>query len=340
MINNLIKYSIVALFLLTLMSCKQEEEEGLYSIYQLEKYNPNKPLLSPSDSWVKQANLMSQFPVGIEVYRSQAPINGKVTNIYAVVFNPKRVELKPVLSTTLKTPSKFYSDEGSDVYACINAGFFSGTTSLSLIGYNSAIQSANVKSFQRAYNGTNVPYYATRAAFGLNVDNRPSVAWIYGVGTGNGVQYAYPAPSPNLLGSAPQVQPTATFPLGAILWDQKTMIGGSPMLVKDSVINITAAEEMVEVDNTSSRPRSAIGYLNNGNIILLAAEGGNSEGAPGITLLELANTMIGLGCVGAINLDGGGSSSLIVNGQQTIRPGNSGAVERTVISALIVKKKS
>jgi len=47
-----------------------------------------------------------------------------------------------------------------------------------------------------------------------------------------------------------------------------------------------------------------------------------------------------MGCIGAINLDGGGSSAMVVNGQQTIRPGNSGGAERTVISALIVKKKS
>lgn len=340
MINNLVKYSIVVLFLMTQMSCKKAEEDGLYSIYQLDKYNPNKPLLSLSSHWIKQVDLMTKFPAGIEVYRSEEPINGKATNIYAVVFNPRRVELKPVLSTTLKTPSKFFSDEGSDVYACINSGFFSGTTSLSLIGYNSAVQSANVKSFQRPYNGVNVPYYATRAAFGLNIDNKPSVTWVYGVGTGNGEQYSYPSPSPNLLGNAPQIQPTALFPLGAVLWNQKTMIGGSPMLVKDSVVNITSAEEMVEVDNTSSRPRSAIGYLKNGNIVLLAVEGGNTAGAPGLTLLELANTMIGMGCVGAINLDGGGSSSMIVSGQQTIRPGNTGGAERTVISALIVKKKS
>jgi len=340
MIKKLVKYSIVALLLLTQMSCKQTEDEGLYSIYQLDKYNPNKPLISLPSHWVKQADLMTKFPSGIEVYRSEAPINGKVSNIYAVVFNPRRVELKPVLSTTLKTPSKFFSDEGSDVYACINSGFFSGSTSLSLVGYNSAVLSPNVKSFQRPFNGVNVPYYATRAAFGLNLDNKPSVTWVYGVGTGNGEQYSYPTPSPNLLGNAPQIQPSAIFPLGGVLWNQKTMIGGSPMLVKDSIVNITAAEEMVEVDNTSSRPRSAIGYLKNGNIVLLAVEGGNAAGAPGLTLAELANTLVSMGCIGAINLDGGGSSAMVVNGQQTIRPGNSGGAERTVISALIVKKKS
>ncbi|MNH46917.1 hypothetical protein D3C79_1099150 [compost metagenome] len=47
-----------------------------------------------------------------------------------------------------------------------------------------------------------------------------------------------------------------------------------------------------------------------------------------------------MGCVGAINLDGGGSTTLTVNGKQTVRPSDTGGAERKVVTALIVKEKS
>ena len=337
--KNLIIILVIALVTSFVSSCTKAKEVGLYSIYQLEKYSQNKPLIELSAEWNKEVGLMAKFPKGIEVYRSTNAINNKATNLYMVVFNPKLIDLKPVVSSSLKTPMSFFTDEGENVYACINGGFFTSTTSLSLMGYNGVVSSANVKSLTRPLNGVNTTYYPTRSAFGLDNMFNPSVAWVYGVGTGVGVQYAYPVPSPNALNTAPQVIPSELFPSGGKVWGQRTVIGGSPMLVKDSLINITDVEELIEVDNKSSRPRSAIGYLKNGNVVLLAAEGGNPNGAPGLTLAELANIMLEVGCVGAVNLDGGGSSSMVVDGLTTIRPSNANAAERAVVSALIVKKR-
>lgn len=332
------KFLPLLLFTILLIGCEKKEETGLYSIYQLDKYKNPKPLIQLNADWSKRTDLMTNYPKSIEIYNSTKLVNGNSTNMFAIVFNPKLIDLKPLLSSSAKTPEAFYNQETGTVYACINAGFFSSTTSLSLVGYNNAVSSANVKSFARPYNGSNVTYYPTRAAFGLDAMYNPSVAWVYGVGTGNGTQYAYSSPSPNLLGSAPQIAPTATFPSGAVVWGQKNVIGGSPMLVKDSVVNITDAEEMIDVNNTSYRARSAIGYLKNGNVVVLAAEGDNTVNK-GLTLQELANVMLELGCVGAVNLDGGGSTSLIVNGDKTVRPGSLDGRERAVISVLLIKER-
>jgi len=331
----------LCLLLCLFQACDKKKEVGLYSIYQLDKYkNPvPKPVVTLADHWQKQEGLTATFPKGVEVYRSTQTINNKGTKLYLVAFNPKaNIEFKPVLSTTAKTPSQFFADEPGTVYASINAGFFFGTSSLSLVLQNNVTASVNVKSLTRTLNGANATYYPTRAAFGLNKDLVPAVAWVYSVGTGNGELYAYPQPSPNEEGKAPQAVPTAAFPAGGALWQQTSAIGGSPMLVKDSVVNITDIQELIAVDNTSSRARSAIGYLKNGNIVLVAAEGGTPTTAPGLTLKELAQVMLEAGCVGAINLDGGGSSSLIVDGQQTIKPSDT-AGERKVMSAILVKKK-
>lgn len=325
--------------LVTLVGCQKKNEVGLYSIYQLDKYKQEKPLIKLPAEWEKQAGLMTAFPKGIEVYRSTKTINSKGTNLFLVVFNPRLgIDLKPVLSTSAKTPSTFFNEEAGDVYAAINAGFFTSTTSLSHVQFNNTVSSVNVRSLTRALNGVNTTYYPTRAAFGLSKDFKPQVSWVYSVGTGNGVLFSYPTPSPNEEGKPAQAVPSATFPQGGAIWDVATVIGGSPMLVKDSVVNISATNEMISVDNTSSRARSAIGYLANGNIVLLAAEGGNAPTAPGLTLKEVADVMLEAGCKGAINLDGGGSSAMTVNGTQTIKPSDT-AGERRVISALIVKKR-
>jgi exopolysaccharide biosynthesis protein len=63
--------------------------------------------------------------------------------------------------------------------------------------------------------------------------------------------------------------------------------------------------------NRLRHPRSAIGIKPNGNVILLTVDGRN-ENSAGLSLFELTKVMTWLGCTHAINLDGGGSTTLWV----------------------------
>ncbi len=54
----------------------------------------------------------------------------------------------------------------------------------------------------------------------------------------------------------------------------------------------------------------------------------------GFTTQEVADILKSLGCIQAVNLDGGGSSCMLVNGKETIRP--SDGVQRRVASALMI----
>lgn len=66
-------------------------------------------------------------------------------------------------------------------------------------------------------------------------------------------------------------------------------------------------------------PRTAIGYTKDNSLIMLTADG--REGASiGLTLIELANLMKELGCVNAMNLDGGGSTVMYVKGKLLTNP--------------------
>lgn len=302
---------------------------------------PTAKLITLPSGWKYSVNLSNGFPDGIEAYTFDSSYLGKTVKAFALAFNPKStlLEFKPVLSATAKKPSEFYAQEQGVVYACINGGFFGGNQSYSLVKYNNQVLAPNIKSVTRTYNGASTSYFPTRAAFGISLTGDPRTAWVYHIGSGNDLVYQYPLPSPNVLGSAPQVQPTALFPAGGSEWQVAAAIGGSPMLIRDGNIRISDAEELIEINNTSSRPRSAIGHTSTGMVIIVAVEGDNpSQGYPGINLSDLANMMKDLGCNAAINLDGGGSTSFIINNRTTVRPGDNGT-ERIVPSAILIKRK-
>lgn len=297
------------------------------------------PLISLSPAWKKAVHLMGDFPNGIQVYQNTTSFNGKALVAYCVVFDPKSdLELKPLLATTNKKVSAFYTEEKGFRYACINGGFFGTNASYSLAMYQGVVNAINIKSLTRPLNGVNTTYYPTRAAFGVTAEGQPEVSWIYHVGTGNGTVYSYASPAANLINTPAKPVPTATYPVAGTVWNVKAAIGGSPMLIKDDKINITDGEELIDIDNNASRARSAIGYTKNNMIVLLAVEGNNSTGGAGLNLAELAQLMKDMGCVGAVNLDGGGSTSLTVRAKQTVKP--SDGAERPVMTALIIKKKS
>src|SRR6187402_3954374 len=65
-------------------------------------------------------------------------------------------------------------------------------------------------------------------------------------------------------------------------------------------------------------PRTAMGYTKDGKLIILMIEGRNTV-AHGATLGQEAQILKDLACWEALNLDGGGSSCMLVNGKETIK---------------------
>lgn len=298
---------------------------------------PASTLIPLPAGWRLAPEFMADFPrEGLQLYILEAAAPATPAKVFCLAWDTTAptVAFKPVLASTPRTPTQFAAQETGKVYAAINAGFFGGNQSFSLVQHAGVVASPNVKSLSRTFQGSSVPYYPTRAAFGINASGRLTTDWIYSIGAGNTPILAYPAPSPNRLGVAPQPVPTAAFPADAAPWVMEHAIGGSPMLVKDGEVRVTDAEELIDINNTTSRPRSAIGYTASGIVLLVAAEGDNAPGPAGFNLVQFAQLLRSLGCVGAVNLDGGGSTSLVVGGQRTVRP--SDGAERPVISALLL----
>ena len=85
------------------------------------------------------------------------------------------------------------------------------------------------------------------------------------------------------------------------------------------------------------RPRTAVGQRKDGTVLFVVIDG-NSYGTTGIDMEELTDIFIRYGAYNAANLDGGGSSSLVVDDKLVNKPaGWSYEGERYLINAWIVK---
>lgn len=82
-------------------------------------------------------------------------------------------------------------------------------------------------------------------------------------------------------------------------------IGGGTRLLKNG-----AVVDAFTLAINGRHPRTAIAYTANREVLLVTVDG-RSTSYPGVTQLELANILIDLGAVDAINLDGGGSTAMI-----------------------------
>ena len=83
-------------------------------------------------------------------------------------------------------------------------------------------------------------------------------------------------------------------------------------------------------------PRTAIGW-NDSYFYLVTVDGRQPHLSVGMTLNELARYLVSLGCREAMNLDGGGSTTMWVGGSVVNRP--SDGEERAVANALILLRK-
>lgn len=96
------------------------------------------------------------------------------------------------------------------------------------------------------------------------------------------------------------------------------IIGGGPYLVKNGQMYVDIKEQRFGAIN-GKNPRTAIGYTENNELIIVTVDG-REETSVGMTLWEVSRLMKDLGCKYAMNLDGGGSSVMYVNGKITNTP--------------------
>lgn len=121
---------------------------------------------------------------------------------------------------------------------------------------------------------------------------------------------------------------------GDARWDRVIhAIGGGPRLLAGG--RLVSPEGFPRSLTDRRHPRTAIGMLPDGKIVLIVVDGRNPYHSLGMTLMELAMELRRLGAVDALNLDGGGSTTMVVAGRVINLPSDENG-ERPVGSVLLV----
>lgn len=309
------------------------------------------------DVW-EQVDTLGKLPDYIKVYGAAQgkKMKGRYTKAYLAVVDLNQAEFHiwglndPELTGSLqglKTPTQVYNAQGNPSIV-VNGGFFYTATqeiegeeytisyAASLAVENGVLLSPNIN---YASEDWVTIYYPTRGIFVRHNDNSCEAAWTYWQDADN--HFLYQEPAANTWASAPLAIPSATFPCEAEALDAKTAIGGGPVLIKNGVFVNSYTAEMFDGENSGIgvndlAPRTAIGITADNKLVLYVCEGREmTPGIPGYTTAEVAKILLSFGCIEALNLDGGGSSCMLVNGYQTILP--SDGEQRAVGSCIYIK---
>jgi Phosphodiester glycosidase len=130
------------------------------------------------------------------------------------------------------------------------------------------------------------------------------------------------------------------------------LVQAGPMLISDGRVlfdretdheGFSAGAGQFDSDITDGRhPRAAIG-ISDRDLYLVCCDGRRSGVDAGLTLEELSHFMLVLGCRDAMNLDGGGSTTLIHRGHLLNRPYSEhdqpAPASRPIVSAIIVERR-
>lgn len=121
------------------------------------------------------------------------------------------------------------------------------------------------------------------------------------------------------------------------LWKQATnVIGGGPQLIKNGRVEITnTAEKILPSFVSDGHPRTAIAKLKSGQILLVTVDGRQPGESIGMSLTMLADLLLEFGAVEAINLDGGGSTTMVIRNKLVNKPSDATG-ERPVSDAILL----
>lgn len=292
--------------------------------------------------WHKVDSSFGPLPPSVHVYRSPDSLEGLPFIAYYV---SARLKDKHLLFSTQSvkdnrfTPLQFYQLEQLPLVV-VNTTFFSPATGedWNLVVRNGRLVSRNLSSLRGTGADSALYYYPTRGAIGIDRRRRADVAWTF---TDTTRMWPYAFEEMPVVAKGRDSLPSI-YNLDDInwkWWKMRTAVGGGPVLIHDGKVHITNREEQLFPNAAGDyQPRTAMGYTRDGHLIILVIEGRTPGKAAGATLQQEALLMLGLGCYEALNLDGGGSTCLLVNGKETVRPSDPKG-ERPVPTVFLIKWK-
>jgi len=223
-----------------------------------------------------------------------------------------------------ETVASFARDTGACVV--VNGGYFrmdlQPTRHVGLLVEDGEILNPATRSVRRDEQSFEI----ARAAIGFTDADTVAFGWIT---TLEDTLYAWPEPPSHQPGEPAEPLDYS----GAEVWEVRDAIGAGPALVVGGQTRVTVDEEVFFGTTIPDvHPRTAAARTVDGSLILMVIDG-RQPGSRGVNLEELAALLRGVGAVDAVNLDGGGSSTLVVSGSLVNRPVGV-ALQREVMSAI------
>lgn len=274
------------------------------------------------------------LPSDIEVFKTVDPLNGRNFNAWYAIADVSKgnVEFRVCVPDKLTTVGKQYENNQPDCLLLANAAYFYGNYNIGVSVVNGVIQ-GSINPLQGSLDKKNEPeeyeeyYQATRGIFGTDSEGHPKSYW---VGTADGKNMFYDRPLPSIKGETKYPAVSTTMPTKPVSWSPKYAVTAGPVLLYDGKcpFDFTETEkgEQYYYDNFEIIPydlfgpgivpdRTAVGATSDGKIIIFVCDG-RIQASRGALINELAMIMKGLGCVNAVNMDGGGSTTLICEGKR------------------------
>lgn len=299
-------------------------------------------------NWYRVDSLFQPIPPSVKVWMTTDSLEGKPNIAYAVVANLKDKNLQFTSDTTYKrrlTPFGFY-EKNSQPLIVVNTTFFSFGThqNLNVVIKGGEMVAYNIHSLPGKGKDTFTYRHPLGSAIGINRKREADVAWLF-TDSNSALPLALQAPVPPKKDSLP-IFGKASFmsmlqnPGEVKEWKMESAVGGGPVLLQQGEVRITNNEELKFAGKAINdrHPRTAMGYTAQDELVILVVEGRNPGKAEGVTLPQEAMLLKSLGCVEALNLDGGGSSCLLINGKNTIRPSDKEG-QRAVPGVFIIQEK-
>lgn len=303
--------------------------------------------------WVNADADFAPLPANVHVYKTTDSLDGKPNIAFYVEAKLKDKHLNFTTDTTYKrrlTPTQFY-EKNNQPLVVVNTTFFSFATNqnLNVVIKDGKLVSYNVHTVAGRGKDTLTYKHPLGSAIGISKKRKADVAWLY---ADSSLKQAVAFETKPLLlkdsfyriskyDFVPQLRHLPKIEKRRGIkdkWKMQTAVGGGPVILQNSQIKITNEEELKFSGKnglTDKHPRTAMGYTADGRLIIMVIQGRSADAA-GVTLIQEAQLFKDLGCVEALNLDGGGSSCMLINGKETIKPSDA-VGERAVPAVFIIK---
>ena len=279
----------------------------------------------PVLKWQEVTSMFGPLPNSIKVFESENTYQDSAFKAFYVEIDTKDRNLHLDTDTTLfrrLTPQEFYLRLNEPLIV-VNSSFFEfkRNTNVNVVVKNGLPVSYNIHDIPGKGKDTLTYTHVLGAALGMDKKGSMDIAYTFTDSASSSLMYqqlpmnAFKDSNAKLSSTDPRLSDMS-------VWKLKWANGGGPILMRSGRINISNNEERKFAGKAihDYHPRTAMGYTMEGKLIIMAIQGRMKGIAVGATLNQMANFFEQLDCYEAINLDGGGSSCLLVNGKETIKP--------------------